>query len=304
MNKSIKTELDNLINSQTPDLWDRIEASLPEKSGVAFVGTERMAQAEGYGNNKQNHLSKKNKKWYPVYGTVGVAACLCVVIFALSKNNLLLGTNMTETAEYTADYLESKTAEESDSAEITYESAEGYGETNYEEAEYEESDCAGVTNNMSEELAEEEFTASDFSDNVRAEESASEATGEMDGKDSQKLSNSVADVERDAEMESEKEKAVQSKIEELSKQGLTIHENVSVKVDCRFEEAVEGELIIIYEVTLLKGTEFIEEGTTIQLKTDPLFEDSLKEGEIYQITFYDNKPPYDSSNHEYFLLKY
>ena len=285
MNKSIKTELDNLINSQTPDLWDRIEASLPEKSGVAFVGTERMAQAEGYGNNKQNHLSKKNKnkKWYPVYGTVGAAACLCVVIFALSKNNLLLGTNMTETAEYTADYLESKTAEESDSAEITYESAEGYGETNYEEAEYEESDCAGVTNNLSEELAEEEFTASDFSDNVMAEESASEATGEM---------------------ESEKEKAVQSKIEELSKQGLTIHENVSVKVDCRFEEAVEGELIIIYEVTLLKGTEFIEEGTTIQLKTDPLFEDSLKEGEIYQITFYDNKPPYDSSNHEYFLLKY
>lgn len=283
MNKSIKTELDNLINSQTPDLWDRIEAALPEKNGVALVGTERKAQMEGYGNNKQNNLSKKNKKWYPVYGTVGAAACLCVVIFALSKNNLLLGTNMTETAEYTADYLESKTAEESDSAEITYESAEGYGETNYEEAEYEESDCAGVTNNMSEELAEEEFTASDFSDNVMAEESASEATGEM---------------------ESEKEKAVQSKIEELSKQGLTIHENVSVKVDCRFEEAVEGELIIIYEVTLLKGTEFFEEGTTIQLKTDPLFEDSLKEGEIYQITFYDNKPPYDSSNHEYFLLKY
>lgn len=269
MNKSIKTEFDNLINSQTPDLWDRIEAALPEKNGVALVGTERKVQAKGYGNNKQNHLSKKNKnkKWYPVYGTVGAAACLCVVIFALSKNDLLLGTNMTETAEYTADYLESKTAEESDSAEITYESAEGYGETNYEEAEYEESDYEEVT-------------------------------------DCQKLSNSVADVERAAEMESEKEKAVQSKIEELSKQGLTIHENVSVKVDCRFEEAVEGELIIIYEVTLLKGTEFLEEGTTIQLKTDPLFEDSLKEGEIYQITFYDNKSPYDSSNHEYFLLKY
>lgn len=275
MNKSIKTEFDNLINDQTPDLWDRIEASLPEKQ---------------IGVSEDNN--KKSKYNFAIYGTVGAAACLCLILFATGQGRFKTGTDMT--TEYTSDQTDSMemTWETTETAgeyeESGYEeTVEEYGEVNYEEAEYTDMAESNSADIAVEETATEEAVSEEMADSADTENDAGSAVS----------------IEGERLRTADADKSVQTKIDELSKQGLTVYEDVSVQIETVSQVEIDGKTVAVYTGIVLQRTEYLEKGARFEFYGDELLDTKLEAGENYLVTFYDNKLPYDSSIHEYFILK-
>ena len=103
--------------------------------------------------------------------------------------------------------------------------------------------------------------------------------------------------------EEESNQAVQEKKADLLKSGYLVYEDTMIRIESVSETLQEEKNVVIYHVTLLEETVNMAKETKLDLKTDELFHTKLEEGECYQVTFYDNKMPYDSSIHEYFLLE-
>lgn len=298
MNKNIKEEFNSLINDQTPDLWSRIEASLPEKNIAEAAQGEKspeMTEASKVTRKEQGNKPLKSRLYrkYAVYGTVGAAACLCIALFALQQNSLKSDNSMDmadTTAEETAEAPMEDAAQEmvmADEAESGWEESEGTSGAmedsvnaigNTEEAalkddnDMEEKEGA-VLGESSQYAADESAAESDFSESMSGEERKTEEVG------------------------------IENKIQNLKEQGLFVFENVSLRVDSVTESVQDGKAVLIYHVTVLQDAEYIEKDQKIDLKADELFQEKLAEGESYHATFYDNKAPYDSSIHEYFILK-
>ena len=88
----------------------------------------------------------------------------------------------------------------------------------------------------------------------------------------------------------------------LKEEGLSVYENIFVRVNSVVETKQGESSSLIFHITLLQDAGYLEKGKQLDLKEDELFQDRLEEGENCRITFYDNKMPTDSSVHEYFLL--
>lgn len=298
MNKNIKDEFDSLINSQTPDLWERIEMSLPEKTIVSekIDGAGRTNEEE-----KINTAEKKSKpvkhrlyRKYAAYGTLGAAACLCIALVALNNNLKKSEINMTADESAAEEILldDAETAEEAD--------AEGFmteGESN------------GVYGDTLEDFAD----AADYEEEAAATETAgdggaagAEAAEEQKEAEYEPDNEAVTDGTRKENLSSGKDegdKAVQEKKADLLKSGYLLYEDVLIRIESVSENVQEEKNVPVYHVTIMEETANMEKDTKLELKADELFQTELIEGECYQVTFYDNKMPYDSSIHEYFLLE-
>ena len=101
----------------------------------------------------------------------------------------------------------------------------------------------------------------------------------------------------------ENSQALQDKKADLLKQGYLVYQDALVRIESVSETVKEGKNVVIYHVTILEAIENMEKEMQLDLKSDELFNTRLTEGESYRVTFYDNKMPYDSSIHEYFLLE-
>lgn len=303
MNKNIKDEFDSLINSQTPDLWNRIEASLPEKTSVVeqtnivkqinpaehINATEQINTAGGESKPVKRRLYRK----YAAYGTVGIAACLCITLVALNNSSPKSYNNMTADESATEEIVfdDAETAEDTDAGGFMTESdadgvyngvVEDFLDTvDYEDEAVKDQDVEGTVAESQENRAEEAKYESD------------RAAGAEDmGKES--LSSQKAEENR---------QALQDKKADLSKQGYLVYQDALIRIESVSETVEEGKNVVIYHVTILEAIENIEKEMQLDLKADELFNTRLTEGEGYRVTFYDNKMPYDSSIHEYFLLE-
>lgn len=297
MNKNIKDEFDSLISNQAPDLWNRIEASLPEKTSVAEQTTvsEKINGAEQINTAGEESKLVKRRLYrkYAAYGTVGIAACLCITLVALNNSFEKSYSNMTadETAAEEMLFEDAETTEDTDAGGFMTESAadgayNGVMEDFLDTADYadeavKDQDAEGAVAESQENRAEE-----------AKHESGSAAEAEDMGKES--LSAKKAEENR---------QALQDKKADLSKQGYMVYQDAMVRIESVSKIVEEGKNVVIYHVTILEAIENMEKEMQLDLKADELFNTRLTEGESYQVTFYDNKMPYDSSIHEYFLLE-
>ncbi len=297
MNKNIKDEFDSLISNQAPFLWNRIEASLPEKTSVAEQTTvaeqinpvEQINTAGGENKLVKRRLYRK----YAAYGTVGVAACLCITLVALNNSSPKSYNNMTadETAAEEMLFEDAETTEDADAGGFMTESAadgayngvvEDFLDTvDYADEAVKDQDVEGAVAESQENRAEE-----------AKHESGSAAEAEDMGKES--LSAKKAEENR---------QALQDKKADLSKQGYLVYQDALIRIESVSETVEEGKNVVIYHVTILEAIENMEKEMQLDLKADELFNTRLTDGESYRVTFYDNKMPYDSSIHEYFLLE-
>lgn len=292
MNKNIKDEFDNLISSQTPDLWDRIEASLPEKSNMAEQENERGQKNEQ--EQKAGFIKRKLYRKYAAYGTVGIAACLCIALVALNGSLKKSDPNMT--ANETASEEELYDVEETATDDFVTES-EGDGADNGAMKEF--LDTADY---------EDEAADADEEEGADAGSAEPETEGAVNRAEEEKYeSDGVAEDMYKESLSSQKDeeavRAVQDKIEDLLKQGYLVYQDAWIQIESVTEAEQEGESAFIYHVTILEGIDNMEKEMQLDLKVDELFHARLMEGERYRVTFYDNKMPYDSSIHEYFLLE-
>lgn len=297
MNKNIKDEFDSLISNQAPDLWNRIEASLPEKTSVAeqttvsekINGAEQINTTGGESKLVKRRLYRK----YAAYGTVGVAACLCITLVALNNSSPKSYNNMTadESAAEEIVFDDAVTTEDTDAGGFMTESDadgayNGVVEDFLDTADYEDEAVK----------AQDEEGAVAESQENRAEEAKYEsdrADGAVDmGKES--LSSQKAE---------ENSQALRDKKADLLKQGYLVYQDALVRIESVSETVKEGKNVVIYHVTILEAIENMEKEMQLDLKADELFNTRLTEGESCRVTFYDNKMPYDSSMHEYFLLE-
>lgn len=304
MNKNIKDEFDSLINSQTPDLWERIEMSLPEKTILSerTNGEEKKNAAEQISPaiRKSEPVKHRLYRKYAAYGTAGIAACLCITLVALNNSFKKSEENMTadESAaeEILLDDAETEGAVEDDGFMMdgglngAYDGAmEDFADT----AEYEKEAASA-------EAAGDEAGEGAAAGTETAEAPAEEAKYWQDSED-------VTDENRKEDLSSGKEEendqAVQEKKEELLKSGYWVYEDAIIRIESVSETVQEEKNVIIYHVTLLEENVNTDKEIKLDLKTDELFRTKLVEGACYQVTFYDNKMPYDSSVHEYFLLE-
>ncbi len=300
MNKNIKDEFDSLINSQTPDLWERIEMSLPEKTIVSEKtnGEEKKNIAEQISPaiRKSKPVKHRLYRKYAAYGTAGIAACVCITLVALNNSFKKSEENMTanESAaeEILLDDAETEGALDEGGFMMEGESNGAYDgamEDFADAAEYEK-EASGI------EAAGEGAAAG----TEAAEAPAEEAKYRQDSED-------VTDENRKEDLSSGKEdennQAVQEKKAELLKSGYLVYEDAIIRIESVSETVQEEKNVIIYHVTLLEENVNMDKEIKLDLKTDELFRTKLVEGACYQVTFYDNKMPYDSSVHEYFLLE-
>ena len=303
MNKNIKDEFDSLINSQTPDLWERIEMSLPEKTIVSerTNGEEKKNAAEQISpairKNKPKHRSYRK---YAAYGTAGIAACVCITLVALNNSFKKSEENMT--------------AEESAAEEILLDDAETDGAAD-EGGFMTEGESNGAYYDVLEDFAD----AAEYEKEAASTETAGDEAGEgaasgMEAAEApaeeakyRQDSEDITDGNRKEDLSSDKEEennqAVQEKKAELLKSGYFVYEDAIIRIESVSETVQEEKNVIIYHVTLLEENVNMDKEIKLDLKTDELFRTKLVEGACYQVTFYDNKMPYDSSVHEYFLLE-
>lgn len=286
MNKNIKDEFDSLISNQAPDLWNRIEASLPEKTNVAeqtYV-TEKTNVAEQESKPVRPRLYRK----YAAYGTVGIAACLCITLVALNNGLKKADQNMTADDTASEEILCDETAEADDFVADSEEDGADNGamEDFLDTADYEA------------EAAKEEAAGGAETEGAenRAEEAKYESNSAAEAEDMGKESLSAEKAEENGQ-------ALQDKKADLFKQGYLVYQDALIRIESVSEIVEEGKNVLIYHVTILEAIENMEKGTQLDLKADELFQTMLTEGESYRVTFYDNKLPYDSSIHEYFLLE-
>lgn len=297
MNKNIKDEFDSLISNQAPDLWNRIEASLPEKTSVAeqttvsekINGAEQINTAGGESKLVKRRLYRK----YAAYGTVGIAACLCITLVALNNSSPKSYNNMTadESAAEEIVFDDAVTTEDTDAGGFMTESdadgayngvVEDFLDTaDYEDEAVKAQDAEGAMEESQENRAEEAKYESDRADGA-----------EDMGKES--LSSQKAE---------ENSQALQDKKADLLKQGYLVYQDALIRIESVSETVKEGKNVVIYHVTILEAIENMEKEMQLDLKADELFNTRLTEGESCRVTFYDNKMPYDSSIHEYFLLE-
>lgn len=315
MNKNIKDEFDSLISNQAPDLWNRIEASLPEKTSVAeqttvseqtsvmeqanvaeqvnpaehINVTEQINTAGGESKPVKHRLYRK----YAAYGTVGIAACLCITLVALNNSSPKSYNNMTadETATEEIVFEDAETAEDTDAGGFMMESDtdgayNGVVEDFLDTADYEEEAVKDQ---------DAEGTVAESQEN-RAEEAKYESGSVAGAEDMDKESLSSQKTEENSQ-------ALQDKKAELSAQGYLVYQDALIRIESVSETVEEGKNVVIYHVTILEAIENMEKEMRLDLKADELFNTRLTEGESCRVTFYDNKMPYDSSIHEYFLLE-
>lgn len=83
MSKDFKSEYENQLDFEIPDLWSRIEPQLHEKASQATVNMQQPVTVQMVANNQQPYVAVKTKKskLRRIYAYSGIAvACLCVVI--------------------------------------------------------------------------------------------------------------------------------------------------------------------------------------------------------------------------------
>lgn len=297
MNKNIKDEFDSLISNQAPDLWNRIEASLPEKTSVAEQTTvsEKINGAEQINTAGEESKLVKRRLYrkYAAYGTVGIAACLCITLVALNNRFNKSYSNMT--------------TDESATEEIVFEDAETADDTDAG-GFMTESDADGAYNGVMGDFLD----TADYADEAVKDQDAEGAVAESQenrAEEAKHESGSAAEAEDmgkeslSAKKAEENRQALQDKKADLSKQGYLVYQDALVRIESVSETVEEGKNVVIYHVTILEAIENMEKEMQLDLKVDELFNTRLTEGESYRVTFYDNKMPYDSSIHEYFLLE-
>ena len=76
MNRSFEQEYREMMNKQTPDLWDRIEAGVKasDRSNSVITGIDDL--------RKETEIKKEKKRfpnYYQVMAVAGVAACFAVL---------------------------------------------------------------------------------------------------------------------------------------------------------------------------------------------------------------------------------
>lgn len=315
MNKNIKDEFDSLISNQAPDLWNRIEMSLPEKTIVSekVNGAGRRNEEEKENAEEQiNPIGQTNKaegenkpvrlklyRKYAAYGTAGIAACLCIALVALNNSFKKSESNMTADGGAAEEMLldDAETAEDTDEGDLMMEgeSNGAYGDTLEDFADVADYEKETASAETAGDEAEEGAAAG-----VEATETRKESKYELDDE-------AVTDGTRKENLSSgkgeENNQAVQEKKADLLKSGYLVYEDVLIRIESISETVQEEKNVTIYHVTILEEAVNMEKDTKLDLKTDELFRTKLAEGECYQVTFYDNKMPYDSSIHEYFLLE-
>ena len=303
MNKNIKDEFDSLINSQTPDLWERIEMSLPEKTIVSerTNGEEKKNAAKQISPaiRKSKPVKHRLYRKYAAYGTAGIAACVCITLVALNNSFKKSEKNMT-TDESAAEEILLDDAETEGALEEDGFMMDGGLNGAYDGAMEDFADAAEYEKEASSAEAEDEAGEGAAAGMEAAEAPAEEAKYR---KDSEDVTDENCKEDLSSDKEEENNQAVQEKKAELLKSGYWVYEDAVIRIESVSETVQEERNVIIYHVTLLEENVNMDKEIKLDLKTDELFRTKLVEGACYQVTFYDNKMPYDSSIHEYFLLE-
>lgn len=96
MSKNLENEYKEYIRTETPDLWERIEKSLPEREAVREekqeAGDKRAEKSKSGQKNNEVRARKRTAKFYARIGGSLAAAILVLVVAApVLKNQLFSG---------------------------------------------------------------------------------------------------------------------------------------------------------------------------------------------------------------------
>lgn len=133
MNRNFDDEYREYSAQSTPDLWSRIESSLPEKRAVTSNETDKLNESYSSHESRRSHMWRRR-----ILAFSGVAAaCICLVISIPALSMLLDGGSKSESSSDMASDMASDMVSESaeDMAEDGYAGSAEYAETAPESAE-------------------------------------------------------------------------------------------------------------------------------------------------------------------------
>lgn len=120
MSKRLDEEYKKMIASEVPDLWDRIEAKLPEKQAVSKqaettetgTGTEEVKTAEAKTTGKKKPVIFKILPWIGVATAAALVLVIALPAILISNFSKKAALNATATPMYEANDMGATVAEE------------------------------------------------------------------------------------------------------------------------------------------------------------------------------------------------
>lgn len=118
MSKRLDEEYKKMIASEVPDLWDRIEAKLPEKQAVSKqaetteTGTEEVKTAEAKPTGKKKPVIFKILPWIGVATAAALVLIIALPAILISNFSKKTALNATATPMYEANDMGAAVAEE------------------------------------------------------------------------------------------------------------------------------------------------------------------------------------------------
>lgn len=118
MSKRLDEEYKKMIASEVPDLWDRIEAKLPEKQAVSKqaetteTGTEEVKTAEAKPTGKKKPVIFKILPWIGVATAAALVLIIALPAILISNFSKKAALNATATPMYEANDMGAAVAEE------------------------------------------------------------------------------------------------------------------------------------------------------------------------------------------------
>lgn len=267
MSKNFEDEYRQLMTEDTPDLWDRIEAGLKDKTVTASTESKRMRQISDIESHRVNRKAMRN--------TLAAAAIVVVILIggAAIRGRSKFETNSAST---TASDVAPQ-AEEWDGAMDSAVPEEAYSEEAYSEEAYLETE--------------------EVSDAYEQAESAREENGSQNA--SQEVNYGYENPAESAEYDSadEYKSAAGSEMTEEMQQ-LSYHLTMQIT-----EIENTGEEILYYATVLHADEDAIEVGGTVCFYTEADASEDLPEyGCVYEAVIADMSPEL-SSYHPYLLLE-